>query len=277
MSFNYHFCPQCAGPLQHRFTEGRDRLVCENCGFVFYQNPVPAVAVILQQNGKILLVKRKFAPRAGDWSLPAGFIEWGEGPEQTAIREVKEETNLNIAVRDLYGVYPAKDYPDYEILLLVYRGEILDGELQPGDDALEARFFDFATLPENIAFRIHRNILGALKNELAKNAAPVTPRDLHKVYIDEQSVQVQITGRKATIRVSGNLPNPAYKLDHVAITLQDKVIEVTPLAQYDPEKIVAQVLVPFTDTVEVEVPKAGNYAVRVLGRTQTDETKIKVP
>jgi mutator protein MutT len=162
MSFDYKFCPKCGGPLHKRFAEGRDRLVCEKCGFIFYQNPVPAVAVILQQNGKILLVKRKFEPHAGDWSLPAGFIEWGEGPEQTAVRETKEETNMDIAVNGLYGVYPGMDYPGHEILLVVYLGEIRGGELQPGDDALEARWFDFAHLPENIAFRIHRKILAAL-------------------------------------------------------------------------------------------------------------------
>jgi ADP-ribose pyrophosphatase YjhB (NUDIX family) len=89
-------------------------------------------------------------------------MEWGEGPEQTARRELKEETGLDIAVRSLYGVYPGQDYPDYEILLVVYRGEILGGELRPGDDALEARWFELAQLPGNIAFRIHRNILTEL-------------------------------------------------------------------------------------------------------------------
>lgn len=161
---NYQFCPQCGGHLQQRFAEGRERLVCEKCGFIFYQNPVPAVAVILQKQSQVLLVKRKFAPRAGEWSLPAGFIEWGEGPEQTAIRELQEETGLDIAVQSIYGVYPGQERPDHEILLVVYRGEILGGNLQPGDDALEARWFDLAQLPENIAFRIHRNILTELGN-----------------------------------------------------------------------------------------------------------------
>src|SRR5574341_945740 len=165
MSKHYQFSPRCGGRLQQRFAEGRDRLVCEKCESIFYQNPVPAVAVILQQNRRILLVKRKFEPRAGDWSLPAGFIEWGEGPEQTAVREAHEETGLNIAVQELYGVYRGWDYPDYEILLVVYRAEILGGELRAGDDALEAEFFDFAHLPENIAFRLHRDILTELSKE----------------------------------------------------------------------------------------------------------------
>lgn len=125
--------------MQLRFTEGRDRLVCERCGFIFYQNPVPAVAVILLQQSRVLLVKRKFAPRAGDWSLPAGFIEWGEGPAETAVRELKEETGLEIIVRDIYGVYRAQERVEHEVLLVVYRGEIIGGNLQPGDDALEAQ------------------------------------------------------------------------------------------------------------------------------------------
>lgn len=100
--------------------------------------------------------------------------------------------------------------------------------------------------------------------------------NLQQVYIGAPPQTVKIVGRKATIQVTGHLPNPAYQLDHLAINVRGKVIEVTPLAQHDPGKIVAQMLVPFTDSVEVEVPEAGEYTVRVLGRSQTVETKIKV-
>ncbi len=101
--------------------------------------------------------------------------------------------------------------------------------------------------------------------------------NLQQVYIDAPPKTAKIVGRRATIQVSGHLPNPAYKLDHLAVNVRGKVIEVTPLAQHDPEKIVAQMLVPFTDSVEVDVPEAGEYTVRVLGRSQTVETKLKVP
>jgi ADP-ribose pyrophosphatase YjhB (NUDIX family) len=148
-----------------RFTEGCERQVCSKCGFIFYQNPVPAAAVIVQRDDEILLVQRKFEPCIGDWSLPAGFVEWGESADETAVREAKEETGLDIAVRGLYGVYAARDDWDYQVLLVVYRSEILGGALKAGDDALEARFFDFSALPSNIAFRIHRNILAALAKE----------------------------------------------------------------------------------------------------------------
>lgn len=100
--------------------------------------------------------------------------------------------------------------------------------------------------------------------------------NLQQVYVDAPPAAIKIIGRKATIQVSGHLPNPAYKLDHLAVNVRGKIIEVTPLAQHDPGKIVAQMLVPFTDSVEVELPEAGEYTVRVLGRSQTVEAKLKV-
>jgi ADP-ribose pyrophosphatase YjhB (NUDIX family) len=167
MKLDYKFCPTCAGQLEVRLTEGRERQVCSRCGFIFYRNPIPAAAVILKKDDSVLLVQRAVEPLAGDWCLPAGFMEWGEGPEQTAIREAKEETNLDVKLRGIYGVYPGSDYPDYKIVLVVYWGEIIGGELRPGDDAQAARFFKLTNLPENVAFRTHRNILNALKTETA--------------------------------------------------------------------------------------------------------------
>lgn len=168
MQPDYKFCPRCAGNLQYRFAEGRERLVCEKCGFIFYQNPTPAVAVILQRHDEILLVKRKFEPCAGTWSLPAGFVEIGEGPEMCAIREAKEETNLDIALNGLFGIYPAMDDPRSQVVLIVYRGLIKDGEMRPGDDAIEAQFFHHERLPKNISFDSHRKVLAAVRQERIK-------------------------------------------------------------------------------------------------------------
>ena len=114
-------------------------------------------------------------------------------------------------------------------------------------------------------------------NSSPNKETPMSRSDLQQVYIDAPPQTVKISGRKVTIQVSGHLPNPAYQLDHLAVEVRGKIIEVTPLAQHDPNKIVAQMLVPFTDSVEVEVPEAGEYTVRVLGRLQMIETKLKVP
>ena len=164
---NYKFCPKCGKNLVNKFIkqEQTERLVCENCDFIFYINPVPAVAVILMNDRKILLVKRKYDPRKGTWSLPAGFMEFGETTKQTAVREVKEETNLNIEVKELFGVFPGFDDPRVHVVVIVYRGEIINGQLKADDDASEVTFFHLNDLPEDIAFRAHRKILELLVDQ----------------------------------------------------------------------------------------------------------------
>ena len=82
---------------------GTVRPTCPKCGYVWYRNPVPAAGVVLVEHGRVLLVKRRWDPRAGSWCLPAGFMEAGETPEQTAVREVREETGVNATVREPLG------------------------------------------------------------------------------------------------------------------------------------------------------------------------------
>ena len=164
----YKYCPKCGGLLKQRLIlpEDRPRLICKECDFIFYINPTPAVGVILLKNNKIVLVKRKYEPKRGQWSLPAGFLEYDETVEQTAIREAKEETNLNIRLNELFGVYSAFDDPRKQVLLVIYRGIILDGEIKPGDDAEEVEYFSLDNLPEEIAFASHRDVLNKVRQEI---------------------------------------------------------------------------------------------------------------
>ena len=160
----YNFCPVCGASLLEKYIteEHTNRLVCKQCDFIFYQNPVPAVAVILQNKNEILLVKRKYPPRIGDWTLPAGFMEYDEVPKETAIRETKEETNLDIIITGLFDIFPAFDDARAHVVLIVYRAKILGGDLSPGDDASDVSFFSMNDLPENIAFSAHREVLATL-------------------------------------------------------------------------------------------------------------------
>lgn len=159
----FRFCPRCGAEFTLRTLERVERLVCPRCGFVFYRNPTPAAAIIVCRRGEILLTRRRFEPRRGDWSLPAGFIEYDESPEQTAVREAKEETNLDVKLTRLHGVYSGRDDPRVHVVLIVYEAEVIGGELRAGDDAEEARFFPLQALPDNIAFRSHRQIVEEIK------------------------------------------------------------------------------------------------------------------
>lgn len=153
------FCPHCATRLARRDDHGVRRPTCPACGFVAYRNPVPAVGVVLPWRGGLLLVRRKFEPYAGRWSLPAGFMEYGEAPEETARRETREETGIAVRIGPLLGAYHGADDPRVRAVLIVYVAEAVGGRLRPGDDASEARVFAVERPPADLAFRSHRRAL----------------------------------------------------------------------------------------------------------------------
>ncbi len=156
---SFTYCPRCASRLVLRDDHGTRRPTCENCGFINYRNPVPAAGVILARRGEVLLVKRRFAPRAGAWCLPAGFMEYGETPERCALRELLEETGVRGRLDGLFGVYAGFDDPRVRTVLILFRSVQAGGRLSSGDDAIDARFFRFSRLPRAIAFAAHRRAL----------------------------------------------------------------------------------------------------------------------
>lgn len=91
----YQYCPRCRTELVTRTPGGRPRNVCpaEQCGFVYWDNPVPVAAAIVERNDGVVLVRSSGAPPTW-FGLVAGFIEPGEQPAQAALREVREELGL---------------------------------------------------------------------------------------------------------------------------------------------------------------------------------------
>lgn len=163
----YRFCPLCGSALVAREVENRRCMVCSSCEFVHYRNPVGASGAILVENGRVLLVQRNFEPHVGMWTLPAGFVEADEDAAGCAEREMKEETNLDIEIVRLFNVYSAFDDPRTAVLLVLYLGKRIGGELRFGDDASDARFFDLNALPADIAFRAHRTALSDIRKQYA--------------------------------------------------------------------------------------------------------------
>jgi ADP-ribose pyrophosphatase YjhB (NUDIX family) len=150
----YYFCPRCRSKLGRRKIGDREHPVCPACDWIYWINPVPVAETIVTDNeGCILLIKRKLPPRVGDWALPGGHVDWGESAEAAAIREVREETGLEVRLTRLLCTMglPSLLNPEQCVLKSVFVGEIAGGSLQAGDDALEARFFAWEKLPENLA------------------------------------------------------------------------------------------------------------------------------
>jgi ADP-ribose pyrophosphatase YjhB (NUDIX family) len=122
-----------------------------------YQNPLPTVDIIIEIEKKgIVLIKRKNPPYG--WALPGGFVDYGESLEEAAIREAKEETDLDVKLNKQLHTYsnPKRD-PRHHSISTVYIAKA-KGRPQAKDDAIEIGIFNESNLPEEIAFD-HRSIL----------------------------------------------------------------------------------------------------------------------
>ncbi len=147
-------CPFCKSALSEaEVPGGKTRPACLQCGWIHWKNPIPTAVVLIPVGDGVLMVKRAINPQKGDWCLPGGYVDYRETPIETAVREAKEETSLDIKVTRQLGL-PFVTESNH--LVTVFEGEIIGGEMQAGDDAEELAIYTLDTLPENIAFPQHR-------------------------------------------------------------------------------------------------------------------------
>jgi len=153
MSNDYTYCPHCAAPLSEGTKFGRLRRYCQHCGFIHFREPKVAVAALIVDGGRVLLVRRAVIPRIGYWALPAGYMDGDELPEEALIREVAEETGLRVRPVSLQEVAPLAGWGEQRGILLLYRAELISGELAPHDDIKEVGWFAPDEIPwEELAF-----------------------------------------------------------------------------------------------------------------------------
>ncbi len=131
-----------------RVVSDKMRRACPVCGFVYFTDPKVGVGVFLRHEGKVLLIQRGVPPQRGKWSVPAGFLDRGEDPRVTAVRELYEETNLQVEIVGLIDLFFNPDSRGSASIFILYEARLIGGELQAGDDALDARFFAPDDLPE---------------------------------------------------------------------------------------------------------------------------------
>jgi ADP-ribose pyrophosphatase YjhB (NUDIX family) len=139
----------------------KPRRACTQCNYVHFTDPKVGVGVLVIEEGEILLVQRRMNPEKGKWSIPAGFVDRGENPQETAVREVWEETNLRVEIEGLVDVYfnpPPPNGQGGASIFILYEGRLLGGRLQAGDDAGAAAFFAPDDLPE-LAFASTRDAI----------------------------------------------------------------------------------------------------------------------
>jgi len=126
------------------------RLVCQTCAFVFFLDPKIAAGVVFPYDGGILLVQRAIEPAYGKWVFPGGYVDRGETLEAAALREVREESGLDVRLTRLLGAY---SYPGNPVIVVAYAGEVAGGVLTPDAESLAIQPFPPTEIPwDQLAF-----------------------------------------------------------------------------------------------------------------------------
>jgi len=112
---------------------------------LYPERPIVGIGVLIERDGKYLLIKRAADPDKGMWSVPGGLVEVGERVRDAALREALEETGLRVEIVDRLGVVDKIMRDDegrvmYHFIIVQFLARIVEGEVRAMDDALEARW-----------------------------------------------------------------------------------------------------------------------------------------
>jgi len=126
------FCARCGNPLAPSPDQEWD-FECTKCNHHVYYNPTPVVAALVFLDDKLVIVSSK---NKDLWGLPGGYVSTGESLEEAIIREVLEETNLQVRVTDYLASYPMVKN-ERNLVFIVFIAEVYGGEPKAGDDVKE--------------------------------------------------------------------------------------------------------------------------------------------
>ncbi len=160
------FCSQCGTRLEPApLHNGEVRPRCPACGYFAFRSPAVGVAVLIRDEaGRVLMVKRaEGATRSGLWSIPAGYMDYGEEVRAAAARELREETGLDVEVGEVLFVATNFHDPAKLTVGIWFSGTVRGGDLQAGDDAADVGWFDLEDLPP-LAFETDAALFDTLRS-----------------------------------------------------------------------------------------------------------------
>lgn len=140
--------------FSRRIPEGdnRERMICEDCGHIAYENPKVVVGSVVVANNAVMMCRRAIEPRKGYWTLPAGYLELGETIEEGAAREAWEEATARIRLDGILGVFSIARIGQVQV---IYRARFEDDvpRFAAGEESLDVRMFTWDEIPwDEIAF-----------------------------------------------------------------------------------------------------------------------------
>ncbi len=164
MEKRFKYCPKCGQELLYVLIDTRQRLQCQACKYIFYENPIVGVAGIVRQDNKILLGRRTDATisTSGLWCIPCGYVEWEEDVEQALRREFTEETGLEVEIASIYAAKSNFHNPLSHTVGIWYLLTVTGGNLRAGDDLDRVEYFDLNNIPE-LAFPTDREVIASLR------------------------------------------------------------------------------------------------------------------
>ena len=138
------YCQICGSELEDITLRSKIQPYCPNCNTFSYLDPKVAIVVLIENSKNLLLVKRDIEPYIDHWSFPSGYVDRGENTKDAAIREIKEETCLDIKITQLQGVYSGKG----SVVIIVYTAIALDiNKGKAGEEVKEIKWFPVNNLP----------------------------------------------------------------------------------------------------------------------------------
>ena len=130
--------------------DDRERHVCNTCGWIHYVNPKIVVGAVCTLDDRFLLCRRAIEPRAGYWTMPAGYMEERETPEAGAAREAMEEACAEIEIDSLLAIYSISRISQVQ---LIYRARLASPEIAAGPESEEVGLYRWQEIPwDQLAF-----------------------------------------------------------------------------------------------------------------------------
>lgn len=161
----FTYCPFCATALNVKVINDIERKVCPACDYIQWRNPVVGVAIIVMDEGRILLGKRSRGQYKDHWCIPCGYVEYHEEIRAAAAREFLEETGLEVRIGEVYTAHSNFHNPDLHTVGIWFHAEVIGGELAASDDLVEVEYFPLDQLPELMAFPTDLEVLRRLRDE----------------------------------------------------------------------------------------------------------------